>query len=45
MFLSAYKAVKNYLIVLLVINQSGISFNAARESLTASSHISWVIYL
>ena len=42
---SAYKAVKRFLIILLLTNQSGISFNVARESSTASSHISWVIYL
>ena len=34
---SAYKAVQTFLIVLLATNQLGISFNAARESSTASS--------
>ena len=36
---------KKFLIILLVAKQSGISFNAARESSTTSSSIFWVIYL
>ena len=38
-FSSAYKAVNSFLIILLVTNQSGISYNDARESSTTSSHI------
>ena len=42
---SAYKAVESFLIILLVTNQSEISFNAARESSNGSSQIFWVIFL
>ena len=38
-FSSAYKAVKSFLIILLVTNQAGISFNVARVSSTVSLHI------
>ena len=40
---SSYKAVRSFLITLLVVNQSGINFNAATESSVASSEILWVI--
>ena len=39
------KLYKTFLIALFAKHQSGISFNAARESSTASSHIFWVIRL
>ena len=42
---SAYKLVYSFLIILLVTNLSGISFNAAKESSTALSHILLVLYL
>ena len=42
---SAHKAVESFLIILLVTNQSEISFNAARESSNGSSQIFWVIFL
>ena len=38
------RSIKKFLIVLLVRNQSGTNFDAARQSLTASSHIFWVLY-
>ena len=38
-FPSAYKAVKSFLIVSLVTNQSGTNFIATRQSSTALSHI------
>ena len=41
-FSSVYKAVKSILIILLVTNQSGTNFIAARQSATALSHICWV---
>ena len=40
---SACKAVRSYLIILLVINKSGRNFG--RKSSTALLHISWVLYL
>ena len=43
-FSSAYKAVKSFLIVLLLTNQSGISFNVATESSTALSSIFGATY-
>ena len=43
-FPSAQKALKSSLNILLVTNQSRIIFNAAREPLTASSHILQVLY-
>ena len=43
--LNCIQSSKKILIILLVINQSGISFNVVRESSTLSSHIFWVIYL
>ena len=45
MFSSASKAVSSFSSILLVTNQSGINFNAARKWLTSSSHVPWVIYL
>ena len=39
-----YKALESYLNILLVTNQSGIIFIAAREPLTDLSHISQVLY-
>ena len=33
------KAVSNFASIILVTNQSGINFNAARQSSTASSHV------
>ena len=36
---------KVFLITLLVTDQLGISFNDARESSTALSHVIWVLFL
>ena len=41
----AYKAIRSYLIILFVTNQSRINFNTGRKSSTAFLHISWVLYL
>ena len=43
-FSSACKAVKSFLIVLILTNQSGISFNVAIESSTALWNIFGAIY-
>ena len=43
-FSSVYKAVRIFLIILLVKKQLGINFNAVRQSSTTSSHIVWVLY-
>ena len=41
-FSFAYKAVKSFLIISLVTNQSGIIFNVAIESSAVSWHFFWV---
>ena len=38
-------ALSSFSIILLVKNQSGTNFNAGRKASTASSQISWVLYL
>ena len=43
-FSSAYTALKRILMILLVINQSGTNFTAARQSSTALSHSYSVLY-
>ena len=43
-FSSAYTALKRILMILLVTNQSGTNFTAARQSSTALSHSYSVLY-